>query len=121
MPETITSLIEKLEGAVSTGIIFEREAVALQRALGLEDTPETDWKQCCWDALKGSIDSAMALANWTLEQRGPININICLAGSAQVVIDDVGPCDPAMAQVVAQNAALALIIALLRAQSEARV
>ncbi|WP_292229403.1 hypothetical protein [Brevundimonas sp.] len=63
-----------------------------------------------------SLDAALALAERVLDQRGPININICLAGSAQVVIDSVGPCDPVIAQSVARTPALAFCIAILRAK-----
>ncbi len=67
-------------------------------------------------AYSTSLDAALALASRVLDQRGPININICLAGSAQVVIDSVGPCNPVMAQVVASTPALALCAAILRAK-----
>ena len=67
-----------------------------------------------------SLNAALALAERVLDQRGPININICLAGSAQVVIDCVGPCDPIMAQVVASTPALAICAAILKARQSPR-
>lgn len=116
-------LIARLEDATASGIIMESDAVALQSALGLEDEYDTDWKQCCWNALKGSLDSALALADQVLDDagilRGPLNINICLAGSAQVVIDSNDPCDPVIAQCIAQTPALALCLALFSARPDA--
>ena len=110
--QTITSLIEKLEGAE----VGSRELdCAIWTATGGWDhvgRPPT---------FSTSLDAALALAERVLDERGPININICLAGSAQVVIDSVGACDPVMAQVVARTPALALCAAILHAQSEARV
>lgn len=110
-----SALIERLEAAHATGIIMESEAIALQSALGLEDAYDTDWKQCCWNALKGSLDAALALAEEALEMRGPININVCLAGSAQAQIYPDDPCG-IHAQAVASTPALALCIAILRAK-----
>lgn len=63
MTDSIQELIGKLERAFDTGIIMEREAVELRDALGLEDAYDSDWKQCCWNALKGSADAGQALAN----------------------------------------------------------
>jgi len=65
-----------------------------------------------------SLNEALAMAELALDQRGrgPININICLAGSAQVVIDSAGPCDLPLAQVVASSAALAVCAAALQAR-----
>ncbi|MFN4296747.1 MAG: hypothetical protein ACK4FB_07875 [Brevundimonas sp.] len=63
---------------------------------------------------QSSIDAAIALADRVLDVRGPLNINICLAGSAQVQIHDMDPCG-ATHQAVASTPALAVVIALLRA------
>lgn len=62
-----------------------------------------------------SLDAALALAERVLEERGPININVCLAGSAQAQIYPVDPCGP-HEQAVASTPALALCIAILRAK-----
>ena len=141
--QTITSLIEKLEGAAGPSIALDAEICwTLERdratsafwrgAMGLPRPLPDEFSRlprglgmASLEAgspnYTASLDAALALAERVLDQRGPININICLAGSAQVVIDSVGPCDPVMAQVVARTPALALCAALLRAQSEARV
>lgn len=142
---SITSLIEKLEGAgVGNRELDALVSVALKldckpnltddlhslRPIRKDDhcAPGTYWfvqrsgmSLRTSEPVTTSLDAALALAERVLDQRGPININICLAGSAQVVIDSVGPCGPVMAQVVARTPALALCAAILRAQSEARV
>ncbi|WP_303718049.1 hypothetical protein [Brevundimonas naejangsanensis] len=66
MTADLSALIARLEAAHATGIIMESEAIALQSALGLEDAHDTDWKQCCWNALRGSVDAALALAERVL-------------------------------------------------------
>lgn len=70
-------------------------------------------------ALQGSLDAALALAERVLEDRGPININVCIAGSAQAQIFPMDPCEP-HAQVVAATPAVALCAAILRAKADER-
>ncbi|NBB64295.1 hypothetical protein GVN18_34090 [Pseudomonas sp. ODNR1LW] len=115
MTEAITSLIEKLEAA-------DAGSRELDRLIGeATDSPmgmSGDVVGLGYDKYSTSIDAAMALADRVLGQRGPININICLAGSAQVVIEGIGPCNPVMAQVVARNPALALCAATLSAKAK---
>lgn len=62
-----------------------------------------------------SLDAALALAERVIEDRGPININICLAGSAQVMIDHIDPCGFPLALAVAPAPALALCVAIMKA------
>lgn len=121
--QTITSLIEKLEGADVGSRELDREVWLACRQPEKWGGPINPPGKGVWEGphVSYSLDAALALAERVLDQRGPININICLAGSAQVVIDSVGPCDLVMAQVVARTPALALCAAILRAQSEARV
>ena len=109
----MTDLIARLEAA-------EAGSRELDRLIGeATDSPmgmSGDVVGLGYDHFTTSLDAALALASRVLDQRGPININICLAGSAQVVIDSVGPCNPVMAQVVASTPALALCAAILRAK-----
>lgn len=134
MTDTTTSLIEKLEGAevgsreldayvwasVNGYELFEHDGAGWRYRMRPDDIMRHE-RTSYISPVTTSLDAALALAERVLDQRGPININICLAGSAQVVIDSVGPCGPVMAQVVARTPALALCAAILRAQSEARV
>ena len=128
---SITSLIEKLEGAeVGSNALSDQVLSAcgyVETRFPMDSCPY--WVHpsapktvlsVSQESVTTSLDAALALAERVLDQRGPININICLAGSAQVIIDSVGPCDPRMAQVVARTPALALCAAVLSAQSEAR-
>lgn len=62
-----------------------------------------------------SLDAALALAERALDQRGPININVCLAGSAQAQIYPTDPCGPHV-QALAPTPALALCIAISKAK-----
>lgn len=67
--------------------------------------------------LTTSLDAALALAERVLELRGPININVCLAGSAQAQIYPDDPCGVHV-QAVASSPALALCIAILKAKAQ---
>lgn len=109
----MSALIARLEAAYATGIMMESEAVALQTALGLEDTYDTDWKRCCWNALKGSLDAALAVLgevlpawDWQLTRGADEMALACIQHSRRVS----GP------EVCAHTPALALVIAILRAK-----
>lgn len=69
------------------------------------------------DKITVSLDAALALAERVLELRGPININVCLAGSAQAQIYPDDPCGVHV-QAVASSPALALCIAILKAKAQ---
>lgn len=128
MTEAIASLIEKLEGAEVGARKLDLDITqALSMKLWGRRHPHNNSHQ--WMTEIGgrsvpvprfttSLDAALALAARVIDERGPISINICLAGSAQVVIDSLGPCDPVMAQVVARDPALALTIAILRVKKD---
>lgn len=134
MTEAITSLIERLEGSevgtkelgIEVLLHFGWHRTQVGSFYGpLYQWSAPDRKPCLIsgdeDRLPNpviSLDAALALAARVIDERGPININICLAGSAQVVIDSLGPCDPVMAQVVARDPALALTIAILRVKRD---
>lgn len=127
----LSALIAKLEAAHATGIIMESEAIALQSALGLEDAYDTDWKQCCWNALKGSLDAALALAErlgWRV-----YSIDMSIIGRASVMLqslDDRPGTDPETGAYMigkdfsrgsARTPALALCAAILRAHASRAV
>ena len=122
MTADLSALIARLEAAHATGIIMESEAVALCRALGLEAVDldaggcEHHWDSVCWNALKGSLDAALALAERVLE--GPFGWTInkvvddgVVLHSAALYASRTYPDYPA-----ARTPALALCIAILRAK-----
>lgn len=78
---------------------------------------ERDGKRVPLPAYTSSLDAALALAERVLEERGPININVCLAGSAQAQIYPPDPCGHHV-QAVGQTPAIALCIAVLKAKSQ---
>lgn len=115
MTKAITSLIETLEGAE----IGSRE---LDHLVFLHTAPmevSSHWSPTDrMTFFTSSLDAGLALADRVLDLRGPIHVSICLAGSAQVVIDGIGACAPTLAQSVARRPALALSAAILRVKKD---
>ncbi|MEN5147221.1 hypothetical protein [Brevundimonas diminuta] len=127
MTADLSALIARLEAGHATGIIMESEAVALQSALGLEDAHDTDWKQCCWNALRGSVDAAFGIAEqalpdreMALSQRKPRHLETCAewwhATLFKVRTGVVFGVGPSTVTAKASDPALALVIAILRAK-----
>nr|WP_312293787.1 hypothetical protein [Brevundimonas diminuta] len=114
MTTDLSALIARLEAAETTGIIMESEAVALQNALGLEDSYDTDWKQCCWNALKGSLDAAIGLAEAALPGWPCWGVATDIPGRIGAVLAKSNRDEGVMGY--AATPALALCIATLRAK-----
>lgn len=116
MTADLSALIARLEAAEATGIIMESEAVALQNAVGLEDSYDTDWKQCCWSALKGSLDAAIGLVEAALP--GWMWAVSAMVGKPYAVVSDKKWPAPNRREheAKANSHALALVIATLRAK-----
>ena len=117
MTADLSALIARLEAAEVGSFALDKQILA---ALGFTWRGMAYWnsENEMWSgpsALTRSLDAALALAERVLEERGPININVCLAGSAQAQIYPVDPCGP-HEQAVASTPALALCIAILRAK-----
>lgn len=122
MTADLSALIARLEAAHATGIIMESEAVALQSALGLEDAHDIDWKQCCWNALKGSLDAALALAERVLPGWlwDVTTITTAVGGLRKPLASVVRPDQQEGEEIktwgYASTPALALVIAIIRAK-----
>ena len=128
MPETITSLIEKLEGAEVGSRELDREiALHLETKLWLVSSGrhkvERNGRAVNMPAYSTSLDAALALA----ERVGvrPYQADASIKGKwSWMVVDEARLGDleaNPYARATAATPALALCAAILRAQSEARV
>lgn len=119
---SITSLIEKLEGAE----VGSRELgnLVLAATNPYKSGPYAHWHTAAMEfdwsnEITTSLDAALALAERVIKVRGPIELSIMGSCVATILSDD--PCANGLGHAFGNTPALALCIAILRAQSEARV